>query len=176
MVHPAAPAESVGVPSAEPLTVVASDREPGARTFVWSVLVLMVVFDLFYVLKYSPRVPIYDDYEMVPAYTREQPITLDWLWSQSNEHRVFLPRLIHVFGFRITGGDFRFGNFVSLASLICASCFLIEVARRRRGYMRYADAFFPLILLSLGQWDNLIWAWEVDHVVPPCDRVHAPLA
>ena len=31
----------------------------------------------------------------------------------------------------------------------------------------YAEAFFPLIVLGLGQWSNLIWAWQVVQIAPP---------
>ncbi len=169
MDHSATPHEPVGTSSTHQGTAVFGNGsiEPGGRTFVWSVFVLMIIVDLLYVTKYTPRVPAFDDYEMVPSYTGERKLTIEWLWSLSNEHRVFLPRLIHIVNFRLSGGDFRVSTYVSLASLVLAAAFLIEVAGRRRGYLRYADAFFPLIVLGLGQWSNLIWAWQVVQIAPP---------
>ena len=66
----------------------------------------MIIVDLFYVTKYTPRVPAFDDYEMVLIRVNEK-LTIEWLWSLSNEHRIFLPRLIHIVNFRLSGGDFR---------------------------------------------------------------------
>ena len=144
----------------------APEPEPHARAFVWLAFALMFALVLSSMIELAPRLPMFDDYEMVPSYAGERPLTVDWLWSLSNEHRVFLPRLIHVVNFRLSGGDFRASNLLSLASLAVAAGSLIEAARRRRGHQRYADAFFPLVLLNPSQLENLTWAWELVHVVP----------
>jgi hypothetical protein len=116
---PAAPGEFIGAASADRPAAAsgAGEPEPGAGAFVWSILGLMIVCDLAFVLKYAAHVPAFDDYAMIPSYVGEQPLTIGWLWSQDNEHRVFLPRLIHLATYRLSGGDFRASMFVSLACL-----------------------------------------------------------
>ena len=47
-----------------------------------------------FIAHYASNVPSWDDWDMVPTLTRNQPITWEWLWSQHNEHRVPLPRLM----------------------------------------------------------------------------------
>jgi hypothetical protein len=43
---------------------------------------------------------------------------------------------------------------------------MILTARRLRGgRTRLADAFFPLALLHLGHWENLVWGWEIQFVI-----------
>jgi hypothetical protein len=36
----------------------------------------------------------------------------------------------------------------------------------RHGETRPSDAFFPLLLLHLGNWDNLVWGWQIQFVLP----------
>jgi hypothetical protein len=43
---------------------------------------------------------------------------------------------------------------------------MILVARGLRGRTSTADAFFPLLLLHLGNWDNLVWGWQIQFVLP----------
>jgi len=40
-----------------------------------------------------------------------------------------------------------------------------EVIRRLRGRLIYADAFFPLLLLSVGHYENIIWTWQIQFVM-----------
>src|SRR5215470_13424327 len=62
--------------------------------FVWTIWVLMLGASLAFIWKYGSNVPSWDGWDMVPTLTGEQPITVSWLWSQHNEHRVPLPRLM----------------------------------------------------------------------------------
>ena len=57
----------------------------------WSVWLAMFVAAVAFVAQYASNVPSWDDWDMVPTLTRNQPITWNWLWSQHNEHRVPLP-------------------------------------------------------------------------------------
>src|ERR687891_1302134 len=62
--------------------------------FVWALWSAMSVAALLFVARYASNVPSWDDWDMVPTLTGNQPVTWNWLWSQHNEHRVPLPRLI----------------------------------------------------------------------------------
>jgi hypothetical protein len=42
---------------------------------------------------------------------------------------------------------------------------MIEIARRGRGWQRYTDAFFPIVLLEVGDWQNLFWHWQLGFVM-----------
>jgi hypothetical protein len=111
------------------------------------------------------NIPYYDEWEMVPALTRARPITLGWLWSQHNEHRMFLSRLVYIAVVRFGHFDFRSGMYfdAGVLSLLAAACCI--VARRVRGSTSYADAFFPLVLLHWGQAQNLDWAFQIAFVM-----------
>src|SRR5262249_24127651 len=61
---------------------------------------------LFFVYRYGDDVPYFDDWLIVPALTGHESITLRWLWSQHNEHRMPLTKLILLGLSRVSAGDF----------------------------------------------------------------------
>ena len=136
-----------------------------AGVVVWAVWALMLVSAVAFVGRFGNAVfPLGDEWiGLVPALTGEQPVTLEWLWSQHNEHRVLLPRLILVTAFRLTG-DFRTVMFVDVVALGALAFWMIRVVNRIRGHPSYADAFFPLVLLNLAQYENLLIGWQVQMV------------
>ena len=140
---------------------IASERRL-APLFVWLVWAAMLIGALAFVGKYGSNVPSWDGWDMVPTLTGHQPITWEWLWSQHNEHRVPLPRLILLGLHRITGINFRTPMFFNvLLTGALAAALILVAGRLRGGRISYTDAFFPFLLLNWGQAANLIWGWEV---------------
>jgi hypothetical protein len=89
-----------------------------------------------------------------------------WLWSQNSEHRLPVPRLVNLGLLRATG-DFRATMLFDALILGAVTAGMIVIARRLHGgRTRLEDAFFPLLLLQLGNWDNLVWAWQIQYVLP----------
>ena len=69
----------------------------------------MFVALLALVARFGSNVPSWDEWDLVPALTGNQPVSAEWLWSQHNEHRVPLPRLV-LLGLDAVGRpDFRRG-------------------------------------------------------------------
>jgi hypothetical protein len=136
----------------------------GPLVFVWSAWLALSLFGLDFVHTYGVNFPYYDEWEMVPAITGQQPITLQWLWSQHNEHRIVLPRLIYLAVTTVSGRDFRAGAFFDACMLSAAAAALIGVAHRLRGRTIYADAFFPLVMLHWGQAENLVLSFQIQFV------------
>ena len=132
--------------------------------FVWGVWALMLAATFAFVWQYGPTVPMEDDWTIVPYLTRDQPVSLTWLWDQQNEHRIPLPKIVLLALYRITRCDFRAGMFFNVLALAGLAATLIAAARRLRGWTSYADAFFPLLLLHWGQCGNLLWSFEVQFV------------
>jgi hypothetical protein len=142
-----------------------SDR--GARFFVWSVWLLMMLVVLFCLVKYSRNIPFSEDWYFVPAMTGNEANLLDWLWSQNNEHRIPLPRLILLVLLKATNGDFRTGMLFNVILTGALAAAMILVARCIRGSRTCnADALFPIALLHLGHWENLFWCWQATFVIP----------
>jgi len=135
-----------------------------ASLIVWGTWSTMLVVALFFIGQYGSNVPSWDDWDMVPALTGAQPITASWLWSQHNEHRVPLPRLLLLGLHRITGINFRTPMFFSVFALGALAFAMIRVASRLRGWITYSDAFFPLVLLHWGQAPTLLWGWQLQFI------------
>ena len=103
------------------------------------------------VVKFGCNFPRGDEWAYVSYMTGEQPVTAELLWAQHNEHRIPLPKAIHLVLSRLTNCDYRAGMVLNVITLAALAFAMIRVARRLRGSLSYADAFFPLALLQLGQ-------------------------
>lgn len=142
-------------------------REPSARlapAFVWGVWAIMTLVALLCIARYGRNIPLAEDWLLVPPMTGHEPHLASWLWAQNNEHRLPLPRLVLLVVLDITH-DFRAGmvlNVLSLSAL--AAAMILTVRHLRGGITRAREAFFPLALLHLGDWENLVWAWQFQFV------------
>jgi hypothetical protein len=127
----------------------------------------MLTAAVAYVWRFGSNVPFWDEWNMVPAVTGHQPITLDWLWAPHNGHRIPFPRLVLLGLYRISHVDFRVGMYFNVAGLGGAAAMLIWASQRiRGGRASVTDAIFPLLLLSGGHYDNLLWSWQVTQMLP----------
>ncbi len=140
-------------------------REPGALIFVWGGWAVMTVLAVAFVARYGPNLPVWDDFDMVDVVAGGRRVTIEWLWSLHNEHRVPLPKLILVLLHRLFGNDFRAGMFLNVAALAAGAGASIAVAARRPGGCRTYDVLFPLVLLNLSHATNLLWSWQVQLVL-----------
>jgi hypothetical protein len=136
----------------------------------------MLVAALYLVGRYGSNVPSWDDWDMVPTLTGEQPVTAEWLWSQHNEHRVPLPRLALLALGRLVALDFRVPMVVDALAMGAAAAGLVAAAIRLRGRASLTDAFLPLVLLNWSHAANLLWAWQIEYfasVVLSCVALRA---
>jgi hypothetical protein len=139
----------------------------GAIAFVWSTWLVLLGAALVFLVKYPRNIPFSEDWLLVPPLTGHEANLLDWLWTQNNEHRIPFPRLILLALMNAAHGDFRAGMLFNVLILGILACAMIIVARRvRGGQTSYADAFFPIALLHLGNWENMFWSWQLTQVVP----------
>jgi hypothetical protein len=131
-----------------------------AAAFVWLFWAGMLASAVTYVGLYGSREPYMDDWGVVPALTGTQPITLSWLWSQHNEHRLPLPRLLLVGLLQLGRLDFRVPMIFGVLARGTLASALIRLATRLRGRTAWTDIVFPLLLLHWGHSDNFLWAWQ----------------
>jgi hypothetical protein len=137
------------------------------RNGVVNFLVALVLIGAFastiaFAATYGCNVPFGEEWEVMgPVLAGKQPVTLHWLWSQSNEHRVPVPKLVLLGLLKLTNCDFRAGMFFNVLALGAMSVVVIRVARRLRGSTSLCDAFFPLVFLHWGHFENLLWSWQV---------------
>ncbi|MDB5306135.1 MAG: hypothetical protein JWO38_337 [Gemmataceae bacterium] len=137
---------------------------PGAAGFVWTVWAAMLLLALVYVGKFSSRVPFFDDWTLVPVLTGAEPLTPAYLWAPFNEHRVPLPKLVLYALGRLSGFDFRAGMVLNVLLLGGLSFAMLRTVGRMRGCLHFADAFFPLVVLSLAQWECFLIEYALNLV------------
>jgi hypothetical protein len=130
----------------------------------WLIMTLVAFFCL---VKYGRNIPMTEDWLLVPPLTGNEPNLMNWLWAQNNEHRIPFPRLVLLVLLKIAKGDFRVGMLLNITALSAISYAMIRVAQAvRGGRTKFADAFFPIVLLHLGNWENLFWSWQFSFVFP----------
>jgi hypothetical protein len=132
--------------------------------FVWGVLAGMTVVALGHIAQYGVNVPLAEDWNMVPVLAGEEPGFWSWVWSQNNEHRLPAARLLSL-GMLAVTRDFRAGMVLNTLLLAVLTSGLVLLARRLRGRTSIVDAFFPVALLHLGHWENLMWSWQLQFVL-----------
>jgi hypothetical protein len=131
-------------------------RLPGAAPIVWGAWAGLLLLALVYVARFGSRLPFYDDWSLVPVLTGARPLTPACLWEPFNEHRLPLPRLaLYALGW-LSGLDFRAGLVLNVLLLGGLAFALLRTAGRVRGSLHFADAFLPLLVLGLAQWESFL--------------------
>jgi len=122
------------------------------------------------VVSYSP-VPFWDGWIQIqhPA-EGGNPVSLDWLWSQYNEHRMPIPKL-----FLAADLDWLHGTQIFLLSSIFAIQLLQVVILSwamwvlggwRGALWRTGTGLAAFCLFCLSQWENLTWGMQVCFLLP----------
>jgi hypothetical protein len=137
-----------------------------SAVFVWLVWAATLMSILVAIARDGRNIPFEEDWLMVAPMLGQEPDVPRWLWSQNSEHRLPLPRLVNLALLRASG-DFRSTMVFNVLALGLVAAAMIVAARSLRGGLTSpADAFFPLLLLHLGNWDNLVWGWQIQFVLP----------
>jgi hypothetical protein len=131
-------------------------REWTGPLVVWAVWGAMTAAAILLIQQNARNVPYMDDFALVSVMTGQQPVSFAWLWSQSNEHRPVIPRLILAGLFRFIDKDFRAGMYVNAGFMAAAAAAMILLARRIRGHTSVMDAILPLSILNIGQAETLL--------------------
>jgi hypothetical protein len=135
----------------------AGDRR--VRVILFVLWLALFAAGLVFVGRYALTNPFVDEWAFVPVLLGEKPVG-PWLWELHNEHRFPLPRLVYIGLFRLTG-DLRAGCLVSLIGISLTAAGLMRLARRIRGRASLADAVFPLVLMHVGQGENLYMGYQL---------------
>ncbi len=131
----------------------------------WAVWAALTVGLILFIRQYSRNVPFWDDFELVPMMTGQEPVSLGWAWAQHNEHRPVLSRLILAGLSRWVANDFRTGRYFSAGLLSAAAASMLLLVRRLRGSTRATDAVLPLSILTLGQGESLMITFAMNLVL-----------
>jgi hypothetical protein len=135
-----------------------------SRLAPWIVTSVLLAITFSYTAIYTRNIGIQEDWFMVGPWVGKEPDLLGWLWSQNNEHRLPLGRLIYLGLLKVTN-DFRSGMVLSQLLMATLSLVLVwAMVQARNGVHRLSDILFPLALLHLGHWENLMWGWQIQFV------------
>ena len=118
--------------------------------FVWGVWLVMSAALLGWIAGFGSTIPYMDDWAHVPVLSAATPLSVGWLWADQNGHRFPLSKAIMWSSWKLSGGSVRAELYLNAALLGAVALALTVVARRLRGAMSYADAFFPFALLHWG--------------------------
>ena len=116
---------------------------------LYGVLWISLVGHMLYVGTLAPDFPDADSFDYLEQLTGRLPITPSWLWSQHNEHRVWLPRVISLVAIGLTR-DFRAVACLNVLLLTATAWLALRVVRRLRGRHELTDLVFPLLWMGSG--------------------------
>ncbi len=125
-------------------------RVGACSVVVWSAWAVVTLAAILYIQHFARNLPFMDDFAIVPVMTGHEPLSLRWAFSQHNEHRMVIPKVILATLYRAIP-DFRAGLYLNAGLLSTASASMILLARRLRGWTSITDAVLPLSILNIGQ-------------------------
>jgi hypothetical protein len=159
--------QAAGLAAGQPGSAPARVAADFAPLFVWATWAACALAVVVFVFQFVSRyVPVWDEWDgIISVIAGLEPFSFKWLWSLHNEHRVALPRLVLLAVLLPTRGDLRAVVLISALGLIALTLAMINTARKLRGRTAYADAFFPIVVLNLGQFENLLVAWQIQMVL-----------
>jgi hypothetical protein len=140
-------------------------RATGVPLALVAVWLAATATSIAYVARYASPVPIGDDLEMARAFAGRQALSPAWIWTQHNEHRIPVARLVFL-GLMRLFGDVRSGMLFQVAVLALVALAAMLAARRVRGRSSLADLFFPLLLQHTGNSFNLLMGFQLAVVLP----------
>lgn len=114
--------------------------------------------------------PFWDEWVFVNAVAEGRGLlSWDWLWSQHNEHRLLITRLLILADLRLFGGK-NISLFVEMYVIqvlhLAAICYALERFTTFPRYLkRTLQGVFAFCLFHLNQAENLTWAFQVSFVL-----------
>lgn len=146
-----------------------SEHRSSDRLAFWlglAAIAIPVFASLWFFTTYAIDVPYWDEWEGVVRLQRWMggALTFGELFGQHNEHRIPVPRLLMLIIDRATAMDMRARMAASWVLLVATAGLLLADYRRVHPeggatLLRFAPVAW--LILSLRQWDNLLWGWQI---------------
>jgi len=141
-------------------------RDIVKKIFVRFAWLFMIAIALVSILKFGRNIPLAEDWLFVSPITGNESDIPMWFWEQNNEHRIPLPKLILFSSIKLFNNDFRAGMYLNLFFLSIISLLMIFTAQKLRGgKAAFSDAFFPIAIMHIGHWPNIVWGWQFSFVL-----------
>ncbi len=136
-----------------------------AASFVWITWAVLATVVVAFVVRYHYRVPFWDEWVVIPQAVCGESANWGWLWHQECEHRIVITKAVYVALARLTHRVPTELAILSAGVLTTVSAIALVWLRRLRGGLQFTDALIPLLLLSFGQWETLIWSFMLGSVL-----------
>jgi hypothetical protein len=138
----------------------------------WTAALVLALVPLVYLVSevwhFYLDVPYWDEWTLAPLMSRQasgQTIPLPELAAFHNEHRPLLPRFLLLALARhthwTTWPGVTTGLLLGIASVVAAVGLLASMTRERGGVDWWAVPAVSALLLSMNQWENWLWQWQV---------------
>ena len=138
--------------------------EPACGWFVLGTWLILTVVALGFVTLYGNRTPRWEDWFFVPFITGAQRVDLAWLWENVQGYRVPILKLVLCACYSLFGFNSKPILYLNVLLFSALSLGLLWAIRKARGRWSYTDAFFPIVLLNLGQAEAFSWAQTFAYV------------
>lgn len=126
-------------------------RKAATTAIIWAGLVIPPAFFFFMLVKFTPNVPCFDDYDAIlnflmnyiDAATLKEKLSL--IFAQHNEHRIAFGKVFTVIHYYATGAiDFRVVTFFGNLSLLCITFVFFRMFRAEKEKLLL---FIPVVLV-----------------------------
>ena len=111
--------------------------------------------------RYGASWPFWDELDYLPQTLGGQPLSWEILWAHHNGHRLLLPKLVYFGLMKASGQQPAVLMYLSATLLTCSTSVVILALRRARGQTYALDTVLILTALSLSQYQNLLWAFQI---------------
>jgi len=135
-------------------------RRSFAPHFVWAMWGLCTIGVYVFLARFAVNIPWHDDWILLWAYDKGTSIWA-WMWRQQNEHRFPISKAVLFLVYKLTHHDSRVCMCLNVTVFVALSAALIVVTGRKRGRTVWADALFPLVLLSGAQYWNFLMSIQL---------------
>lgn len=133
----------------------------GGRVGEWSIILFGLAF-LVFIYPLTKPFPYSDDWIYINPLV-ESGLSMDFLFSAHNDHRIPLQKALHVFLLNVTGGDFRPLIALNVLCIAIASLAWITVVRLLGPSSPLVEFSIPLFTLGLG-FNTVWWAFSFQFV------------
>jgi hypothetical protein len=122
---------------------------------------LLLLAALWFSFTHASPLPYGDEYELTPVLAGHAPLSLTYLLSRHNEHRLPLSRLALHAVLPMVGYDFRYAAMAVPLCLGATALGLAAALARAREHWLWSDNVPALLLLSFGNAETLTWAFNL---------------
>lgn len=143
------------------------------RIAVFLIPITLLSIILWYIWNRTPQTPFLDEWENVPLVLHLHQGTLRFadFWAFHNEHRIVIPRMLDLALILLTRWNEQAMMTFDLGLSVIEAALLLAAIRRSlnsTGWMFAMVAPVTLLVLSLGQYENWLWAYQITFILTGC--------